>query len=822
MFKKNLACRAILYALTTGAATHSTAQESTQTASRADDDEIETIIVTASKRRENIQETPIAVHAMNSEALKAQNIGNFDDFVNYMPNVTLGGRGPGQADIFIRGMAIQPIVFRLSGAQGVMPNVALYIDEQPVTAPGRNMDVYASDISRIEVLPGPQGTLFGASSQAGTIRYITNKPVFDDFSAGFNASLADTHKGATSNAFEAHINLPVNEQLALRAALYNVNRGGYIDNVYGEFTLDPAINPDSTANVPDNATFETINNQAFIEDDFNDSSYTGFRLGLNYKINDNWRLLLQHAGQKIDADGVFDYDPEIGDLEVAHFYPDNLADEFSQSSWTLEGRLNSLELLYTGAYLDRDINQSADFTSYNNSGAFIAYYTCTYTNPDYIVNYDISPEVITSVRECKDPTKGFLGKQQHRRLTHEFRLATDPKEKLSAIAGIFYDDFEIKTLDDWWYASATELGFAPNAPIAAANNINDDTRAANITFFNDITRTEEQIAVFGELSYRFSAQLGLTLGLRWYDIESDFTGSSNFADGIFQGSQNTDRGRDYDVSGGHSKAPLEADGIIPKISLSYQRDENSLFYLTYAEGFRPGGFNRTGGFSSFNPDFPDINLTYESDDVFNHEIGWKTLLLGRQLLFNGNIYFIKWDNMQVSRFDPVNVSRLTFIENAANAEIYGVEMDAAWDINDKLTVNSALSYNRTELTDVKARIIEIAPTGSELPLTPKVQANIRANYYWQQGEYQANWLLGLQYAGKSWSSVVSQERVRQSSYTIVNFSIGVKKDNWSVKLYGDNITDKRADLFINNQDFVARITTNRPRTFGLSFSYDYH
>ncbi|WDD96938.1 TonB-dependent receptor [Thalassomonas actiniarum] len=822
MFKRNLVCQAILYALATGVVSHSLAQESMQTSSQADDDEIETIIVTASKRRQNIQETPIAVHAMSGEALKAQNIGNFDDFVNYMPNVTLGGRGPGQADIFIRGMAIQPIVFRISGAQGVMPNVALYIDEQPVTAPGRNMDVYATDISRIEVLPGPQGTLFGASSQAGTIRYITNKPVFDDFSAGFNVSLADTHKGESSNTIEGYLNLPVNEQLALRAALYNVNRGGYIDNVYGEFTLDPSINPDSAANVPDNSTFETINNQAFVEDDFNSSAYTGFRLGLNYKINDNWRLLVQHAGQKIDADGVFDYDPDIGDLEVARFYPDNLEDEFSQTSWTLEGRLNRLELLYTGAYLDRDIDQLSDFTSYNNSGAFIAYYTCTYTNPDYIATYGISPDVITPVRECKDPSKGFIGIQQHRRLTHEFRIATDPKETLSAIAGIFYDDFEIKTQDEWWYAAATELGFAPNAPIAAANNINDNTRAANITFFNDITRTEEQIALFGELKYDFSQQLSLTLGLRWYDIESDFTGSSNFGDGIFQGSQNTDRGRDYDVSGGHSEDPLEADGIIPKISLSYQRDKNSLYYLTYAEGFRPGGFNRTGGFSSFNPDFPDINLTYESDDVYNYELGWKTLSFERQLLFNGNIYFIEWENMQVSRFDPINVSRLTFIENAANAEIFGAEMDLAWDINENLTVHSALSYNHTELTDVKARIIEIAPTGSELPLTPKVQANIRTNYYWQQGEYEASWQLGLQYAGKSWSSVVSQERKRQNSYTIINFSLGVKKDNWSVKLYGDNLTDKRADLFINNQDFVTRITTNRPRTFGVSFSYDYN
>lgn len=819
MFKKNLVCQAILYALASGIISESIIAE--VNAQENSHDDMETIIVTATKRRENIQDTPIAVHALNSAALKEQNIGNFEDFVNYMPNVTLGGKGPGQADIFIRGMAIQPISIRLSGAQGVMPNVALYLDEQPVTAPGRNMDIYAADMMRIEVLPGPQGTLFGASSQAGTIRYITNKPILNDFLTGFSSSISNTRHGELSNSFEGYLNLPITDDIAVRAAFYNINRGGYIDNVYGEYTLDPNINPDSAVNLADDSTYETINNAAITEDNFNDSFYTGFRFGVNYQINKDWQLLIQHAGQKLGADGVFDYDPAIGDLEVSHFVPDTLKDEFSQTSWTLEGRLKALDILYTGAFLDRDIKQTTDFTHYNNSGAFIAYYTCSYTNPDYIVNYDISPELITQVRECKDPTKLFKGKQEHRRLTHEFRVATDPEARLSVVAGIFYDDFEIKTQDDWLYLSAQELGFAPNAPISTANSINPQTRPANVTFFNDITRTEEQIAIFGELNYDLSKQLTLILGIRWYDIESDFTGSSNFADGIFQGSKNTDRGRDYDISGGHTDEPLKENGLIPKVGLSYKYDKDTLYYLTYAEGFRPGGFNRGGGVSSVNPDFPDIDLTYDSDEVSSYEIGWKTLLLDRHLRLNGNLYFIEWDDMQVSRFDPINVSILTFMENAADAQIFGIEMDAVWDLSSNFTLQSALSYNHTELTDIKAQVIEIAPVGSELPLTPKLQANIRVNYYWQFAQYNANWQLGLQYAGQSWSSVVAQERERQADYTLVNFSLKIKKDTWSVKLFVDNLTDRRADLFINNQDYIRRVTTNRPRTFGVSFSYDY-
>ncbi|GAA4873574.1 TonB-dependent receptor [Ferrimonas pelagia] len=812
MFKRSLLHEAILLSLITAPVA------ADELANRK---EIETIEVTATKRRQNIQETPVAVQALSEQDLKDQNIGNFDDFVRYMPNVTLGGRGPGQSDVFIRGMAIEPISVMLSGAQGTMPNVALYLDEQPVTAPGRNLDVYAADLERVEVLAGPQGTVFGASSQAGTIRYITNKPQLGQFSTGFTASAEQTKNGEMSNAIEAFINLPLSDDLAVRATMYNVHRGGYIDNVYGEFTLDPAINENSAVDLGPDAKYTTINNGAYVEEDFNDSYYKGFRLGAQYQFNDDWQLLVQHMQQELGSDGVFDYDPEVGDLEVQRFFPDKLTDRFNQTSWTLSGRLAMLDLIYTGAFLDREVQQSIDYIGYNNAGAFTAYYTCTYDNPDYIVNYGISPEFITETRECLDPTKGFKGQQDHKRSTHEIRISGEISERWRFITGVFYDDYEIKTQDDYYYTVAPELGFAPNAPISDANSINPETRPVGTTFFNDITRTEQQLAWFGEMGFDLTDKLSLNLGLRWYDIESDFSGSSNFADGIFQGSVNTDRGRNYDTSGGHSTEPLSISDWIPKVNLSYQLNEDMLLYTTYSEGFRPGGFNRGGGIVSANPEFPDVGVNYGTDEVVNYEAGWKTLLLDRTLRFNGNLYFIQWNDMQVSRFDPVNVSILTFIENAADSEIKGFESDVTWQATDNLTLIGAFSYNETELTALKGGVIEMAPIGSELPLTPKFQANVRARYDWDLAEYQAFWQVGAQYAGKSWSSIVAADRERQQDYTLVNFAIGVNKDEWGVKLYADNLTDERAELFINTQDDIRRISTNRPRTIGMSISYYY-
>lgn len=799
---------------------------STAAAQESSGRELDMIVVTATKTETTAQDTAVAIQAVDSETIDELGIGNFDDYVRQLPNVTFGGRGPGQSTVYIRGMAVQPITVLLSGAQGTNPNVALYLDEQPVTAPGRNLDVYATDLERIEVLPGPQGTLFGASSQAGTIRLITNKPDLGNFDIGAEVSTAITEGGEESYGFEGFVNVPiVRDTLAARVAVYSVTEGGYIDNVPGTFTLDPDINPDSTA-IDDAVSYETATNDDLVEEDFNDSSYEGVRASLLWQINDDWRASLQHTHQQLEVDGVFDYDPEVGDLEVNRFFPDSLDDQFDQTAWTVEGRLAMLDVIYTGAYLDREIDQSVDYTGYNNAGAFVSYYTCTYDNPAYIVNYGIDPGAITpGGRECLDPTKGAVIFQEQKRNTHEFRFVTPQDLRLRLTAGVFYDDFEIETQDDYAYFAefdGSELGFAPNAPMSGAVQINPATRDSSIAFFNDIRRTEEQIAAFGELSYDIIPDvLTVTGGMRWYEIESDFEGSSNFADGIFQGSVNTDRGRDYDVSGGHSPEPLITDGTVFKGNISWTPKDDVLIYATYSEGFRPGGWNRGGGLPSVNPDFPTVETTYDTDDVKNYEIGLKSQLFANTLQFNGSMYWIEWTDMQVSRFDPENVSILTFIENSADSEIFGIEGDAVWAATDNLTLFGAFSYNDTELTAVDAQVIELAPVGSELPLVPTFQGTARARYEWTAGNNDLFVQGALQYAGESFSSLVEEIREQQDAYTTADVSAGITRGSWSGEIFVENLTDERAELFINEQDDIRRITTNRPRTLGLRVRYNY-
>ena len=805
MFKRNKMSQAILTAMT---ATSISMPASAQ---------IEEIIVTATKRSAIAQEIPVTVNVFGAEKLDDLNIRNFDDLVKNLPNVTLATVGPGKGEVYIRGMSVDNADTAVGGAQAAVPNVAIYLDEQPTTSPSRILDVYVTDLERVEVLPGPQGTLFGASSMAGTVRLITNKPVLNEFQAGFTAGAADTRSGEISNNVEGYINIPViDDKLAVRVAAYNATKGGYIDNKNASLSLAEAVgvNP-GLAGLGPATTFESVTNNELAEDDFNDATYRGFRASASFVINDDWNLRVQDMYQKLETDGVFDFDPGVGDLEVERFFKDELVDTFNQVSWTLEGRVGALELLYTGAYMDRDIEQSTEASSYNKVGAFIAYYTCNYT---FLTGL--------AYRECLNPVKAFVIDQRINRQTHEFRFHTSEENRWRVTAGVFYDDFELKTLDTFHYAGVVELGFAPNAPISTAKHFiaeNGVPQTAGIAFFNDIGRTEEQIAVYGELSFDIIPDtLTITGGLRYYDLEIDFAGSSNFANGPFSGSVDGDAGFDYDASFGHSTDPFKQDDVLFKANVSWQVNDDKLLYATWAQGYRPGGFNRSGGAPPFNPAFATLPLNYETDKVENYEIGWKTTWLDNTLQFNGAGFFIDWSNAQVFRFDPVNVSNLFFIDNAADAEILGVEGDVIWQPTDQLTISGAFAYVDTELVRAFSDVITLAPLGSELPLAPPFQMNMRAHYNWQMGPFLLDVAGGFQYSDRSFSSLVAANRLRQDSYTTADLSLGVEKDNWRAEVYAENITDERAELYINVQQFDPRITTNRPRTVGFRLSYDYN
>ena len=776
--------------------------------------EFEEIIVTATKRATDLQDTPIAVQALGEEKLDELNIGNFDDYIRYLPNVNAAGRGPGQSSIFIRGMATDSSDQTSIEIGAPVPNVALYLDEQPVSSGGRNLDLYVSDIARVEVLPGPQGTLFGASSQAGTIRLITNKPVYNEFQAGFDASYASTRGGDDSNSVEAFINIPIiDDKFAIRGVFYNAVEGGYIDNVFGENAYLPGMVgfPEPANGWDETAESTVVNNIAYVEEDFNDAVYRGARISAKIALTDNWELLPQFMTQSLDVDGVFDHSPSsiadydasgvagsrvVGDLKVERFFPDRLDDDFDQFSLTVNGRLGALDLVYAGSFLDREVNNSFDYSGYTEVGAYGYYYIC---QPDYTL--------------CGDPTQGMIAHIENERSTHELRVSYSEGGLVDFVAGIFLDDIQTR-VDTNFYVAGSLGFFAPNSPHSQSTTFNPDPRAPGITFMNDAIRDEEQIAVFGEVTFNATDTLAFTLGARNYNIETSLVGSSNFGtlcDVAPCGPEDDgDGGRSYDVIFADD-LPLKESDTIFKASASFRPNDDLLFFGTWSEGFRPGGFNRN----------EDVPSTYFSDEVTNIEFGWKTTLANGSLRFNGSIYQIDWDKLQVGVTDFECCGVLTFVLNVGNAEIRGFEGDLTWLATDQLTLGASWSINKTELLQVPDNITGLAPVGSNLALAPELQYNINARYQWEFGDKNAHAQLVVAHTDDQYSSVVAANRFKQKSYDTVDGAIGVSADNWGVELFAENLTDERAELFINALDTDLRITTNRPRTWGVRVSYDF-
>jgi len=813
MFKKTKLNRAICMALATSVGLSSTAAIA----------QMEEIIVTATKRTENLQDVAIAVQALGEEKLENLNIANFDDYIRYLPSVNSAGRGPGQSSIFIRGLATDSSDQTSLEIGAPVPNVALYLDEQPVSAGGRNLDLYTADIARVEVLPGPQGTLFGASSQAGTIRLITNKPVYNEFQAGFDASYSTTSHGEDSNSVEAYINIPlIDDKLAFRGVFYNAVEGGYIDNVFGENFYGPddvGFPSIANGNAVD-AISTVVNNLEFVENDFNDAVYRGVRLSAKIAINDDWEITPQFMTQSLDVDGVFDHSPPsiasissgasgsrvVGDLQVQRFFPDFLDDQFEQYSLTVNGRLGALEFVYAGSFLDREVNNSFDYSGYTQVGYYSAYYICEYGTFYVTGAYEV----------CGDPTQGMIAHIENERTTHELRVSSFDGERVNFVAGLFFDDIETKVDTNFFVAGSIGF-FPPNAPISTSTIFNPNTRAPGITFINDAVRAEEQFAAFGEITFNVTDAIALTAGARYYDIESSLRGSSSFVTfPVYDALGNVvlpfvdgDDGRNYDEILAND-LPLKESDTILKGSVAYTPTDDLLFFFTYSEGFRPGGFNRT----------PGVPTTYVSDEVTNLEFGWKTTMLDGTLRFNGSVYQIDWDNLQVGITDFA-ISVLTFTTNAADAEIKGIEGDLTWLPSDNLTLGAAWSFNSTEMVRVPVGVSDIVGPGSNLALAPEVQFNLSGRYRWEVGDKDAHAQLVYAYTDDQFSSIVVANRFQQESYDTLDGALGISADKWTFELFAENITDERAELFINSLDTDLRITTNRPRTVGVRFSFDY-
>jgi iron complex outermembrane recepter protein len=850
-------------------------------------DTLAEVVVTAQRRSENIQDVPIAIQALTSATLTQLNVTTFDDYIKYIPNVTSQGLGPGQNNIYMRGLSTAVGALQGSGVVGTFPNVAVYLDDQSVQLPGRNLDIYAADLERIEVLEGPQGTLFGAGAQAGVVRYITNKPKLDKVEANFNVGYATTVHGGNSNNLDATLNVPlIADTLAVRAVVYNDSRGGYISNIPGTFArsdsdlgIGYAYN---NGKVPLNSV--AINNTNLARPEDNPVVYKGIRVAGLWKINDDWNALIVQSYQDMKADGVFaeqQFD-SLGnkqpDLTVQLYNPSFTKDKFTNTSWTINGRIGPLKAVYTGGYLARNVEQIQDYTNYAR-GPYVDYYQCAGANP-----------VTGAPPFCATPSATWHDVEKNTHKSHEFRLSTPDDWRVRGIFGLFWEDYKIGEVVDWNYKTATDY-FTPIAPTAGYfvgpngifqgpndpkpgrpyryNNtgvtfvpltpsVNDPSiRNINDGFFDDIQRGYKQKAAFLSVDFDLVPhKLTLTAGTRYFKIDNDEKGSvvGSFGCKTFPpGAPAPNPCRDHSNATNLDSLGLNKSdkGFKSRANLTWKITSDALVYATWSQGFRAGGFNRPNSIESGSPlkGVFAVPIAFDSDNLVNKEIGWKSEWLNHRLQINGAVYQEDWKDAQVGIFAPGLTGNLTFTTNGADFRSRGVEITSVARVTHGLTVTAAAAWNSTELTrapqfnDVNGNAIDwskfsdrcgtlrnpFGEQGDPLAGAPPFQGNIRLRYEFAINDYQAFWQIGATHQGHSLSSTdrltkdlqcssIAYDNPQFSSY---DASVGVAKDAWAVQLYAQNIDDTRGELYANARQWYKSVTVTRPRTIGLRLNYKF-
>ena len=773
-----------------------------------DDDSaiLEEVLVTAQKREQNLQDVAVSIQVLGNSQLENLDVRSFEDFINFLPTVSYtaqgGPGGAGFGQIYMRGIA--------SGGDGnhsaSMPSVGYYLDEQPVTTINQVLDIYMYDIARVETLAGPQGTLYGQGSQSGTIRIITNKPEIGVSTGGYDLEVNTVKSGDVGYNLNGFWNFPIGERAAIRLVAWHQETGGYIDQVPTSMHF-PGPQP------------HTVDNSDFVRENANEVTKTGLRALLKVDLNDNWSVTPGIMAQNADSEGYWEHNPEFfGDLETGRLWPASGKDDWYQASLTLNGSIGDVDMIYAGAYLDRQQDYQYDYSDYTE---YWAYYQAYYSADDpWCVYYN-------DAGDCAIGTQYVDADNDFTRQSHELRFQSSADQRFRWVGGLFYQkqkhDFDLQYT-------------VPDSAV-----LNSVVEGGNVVWQTKQVREDIDKAIFGELTYDFTEKFTGTFGARYFKYDNSLYGFNGFlehctgqyVDGEFVQMEPED--------GGEIQYPCFDTRILDDVAkgndwafkgnLEYRIDDDKMIYVTYSEGFRAGGVNRARveGIPKYEPDF-----------VTNYEFGWKILLADGAVRFNGAVYQLDWDDFQFGFLD-FSVSNLTIVQNVGNARTRGVEWDLAWAVNDGNTLSFAGSYNDAELKtgfwrdqdDEDAGLPPNAPKGTPMPYVPKWQLTgiWRSNF--DVGSMPGFFQAALAYTGSRWNDLDTLNipaRQKMDDYTLLNLSAGIEKNNWTLSFFANNLLDERAQIDIEDPGYGNQLVldrppghkwttvTNRPRSFGVRFS----
>jgi iron complex outermembrane receptor protein len=757
------------------------------------------ITVTARKRAESLQDVPFAISARTGENLQAVGAQNIEDVSRNVAGLSVQNLGPGQSQVGIRGISAGKIDRDLAG---VKEQVGVYMDESVISLSLFTPDLDLYDLNRVEVLRGPQGTLFGSGSLAGTVRYISNQPDLSDGYGDFEVGISTISDGGDGGFIRSMFNVPLGDRAALRVVGYFNELPGYID----------AHGPDGT-----------------LDEDVNDGERTGGRIALRWELTDSITVTPRVIYQDVNINGFNREDiwnilanpftttePRVTLREREQYrqLEEQFDEEFFLGDLTMEFDLGPTVLTSVSSVTNRNLLVSRDATQLTGS-----------------VTFDIFGGTATSEQvrlnsNLRDNTEVEV-------FTQELRLASDYDGRFQWVVGGFYSDIQrdySQRLPTPGYDALLGVpGPALGGPVDSP-------------FFSEIPYDFTQQAFFVEGSFDITERLTATLGARYYDYDEDrvlyFGGA--FAD--------SDGGPDELTNGPGSTTD---DGVLPRVLFAYNVSDNVQLNAQASEGFRLGGINdplnvplcSAEDLETFGgrPDF-------DSETLWNYELGTKVGFAGGRGQFNLALFHAEIEDLQVPALAGTCSSRIAI--NVPKAHSSGVELELTAAPSDRFDFGISATYTEAEIdstvTAVTGAILAGIEEGNRLPSVPEFQLSANATYNWPMGERVDGFITGVyQHVGSRYTQMADQVdgfdtfTVRTfgdptittftfdpllPAYDIGNIRLGVRGDEWEAALFVNNVSDENARLALDQErGRVARVgyLVNQPRTYGISFRKEF-
>lgn len=756
-------------------------------------DTLEEITVTARKRTENLQDVPQSIDVFTAKDLQNLSIAQFEDYATKTPSVSFISIGPGTQMFFMRGVS-----------DGSNPNVVntsstgYFIDDLSMSYYGSIPDLHTYDIERIEILNGPQGTLFGAGSMSGAIRIVSNKPDPNAFSAGVDLDGGQIDGGGINQTYEAFVNLPLVEgKTALRVSAYSVQDGGFIDNL---LTTRHWVNGVTSTNAP------------WAGKNYNTQSVAGGRVALKQVFNDDWNALLTYSYQSQRHKGAWDQDPSrYGERKVSRFGPENGNNFIKTLDLHIEGDVGIGDLVFAGTYWSEPSKSTIEYSEYVQYST-VAPFTAPFIQSFACLHDPISSGGTLGYSGCNVPTQYYIYDNQAERWSHEVRLQSKPGGRFHWLTGLYWEKTK-ETYGNFFYMPGIQPnGDAYQNQIAYYNSYYAPHQASPLpsewysykSRFDYLETTE-----FADLTFDLSERWTVEGGVEHF--KSSFSSSSAYA-GYFW-----DPKLPTAYSGGSHK-------VNTKASVNFKVNKDLLLYATFSQGFRDGGINSGLGNSCYNNGAP---LYYKPDTLNNFEVGWKSMLLNGRMTWNGALYYMSWKDYQTPVFD-LAICPTTFNANLGNARIYGFESNIDYKVTEGLSVQLSGSYNDSHLiTNTYENPNYVVVPGERLPYVPYFSFSANARYEKSLSEALKGFVqYDIAHKGDMWSDLRVTNtngfgRSLQPSYEISNLRFGVQAPNehWSAEAYIANLLNKDAVVFTNTGNYDHRQTTNEPRVFGLRLKY---